>query len=874
MFCAVLPGGWQLRRSIVKGTVTVLILALGLWLWPMVNAGVPALALSLPTGPLAGVFSVESGSCNLLGPPSGSYVELLEHGLPVPNISSPCPLTSSFYTPLKTGAIGLVSGAYQLDPSPTFNGGGGSLANAIVTPVPFLGVGFSLATTCADQQHQATPTGACATSGTRFPIPQLYAEPVGTAGCKLSLTNLTGLLNDCLYGNLEGLGVTYNGSHGGTCASAGANNNGCYDTGAATGPGLNATSCGSAPLGGCSLSGTLNPLTGAYSLDVSSTIVGTAFSGASAVFHLVGQYTAGIPAKTTSGEPSSPATQAPSTPPASPPSAPPSGSSSAGSGPSGRAMTGQFQIAAGSCQGSGAPGGSWIQLGLGGSPITNPASPCDGGRYTPVSQGTAGLEMGQFQPNPTPTFDASGNSLADAILTPAPFLGTKFGAASDPQDEQSAPGGPSVFPAPQAVLNGSTITANLSAINFTYNGTPNGTCASGAGDGCYAVGSAAVSGTYDASTRSYTLGWTATIHGGAFNNATATFHLAGTFAGTLSASATQLSQAGASVPAPSGQSSAVNAASGVGSAGSAVQAGSAPAGVPQANEMVGTFTIAAGACAGGGAPGGSWIQLSKGGAPIPNPNSSCDGGNFTPISQGTQGLQTGQFQREPVPTFDASGNSLANAIIQPAKFLGTDFGAGTDPQNEQNAPNGPAVFPAPYAVLAADQASFAANLSAINFTYNGTPNGTCASGGGDGCYAVGSANVAGTYNPSTHEYTMAWSGNVVGGAFSGATASFHLTGNFNGTITKVAASTVPVASAATSTSAPGAAAGSSRSTGSSSAVAPPGGAPSQVGLFPVQARKDLPGSGPGPLLEAIATVVAALAIVGVALFGRRRLRPL
>lgn len=844
-----------MRRSLV--VVFGIVVATAGLLPAITTTGASAGALSLPTGPLKGVFSIQSGRCSLVGAPTGSYLQLLEHGVPVPNVSSPCPLTSSTYTPLKTGDIGLVSGAYQDDPSPTFNGGGNSLAASIVKPVSFLGVGFGMATTCADQQHHATTSGACPPGGKGFAVPQLYAEPIGTGGCKLNLANVTGALNECLYGNLESLGVTYNGPHDGTCASAGANNNGCYDVGAASGPSLQPTGCGSAPLGGCSLSGSINPVNSSYTLNVQSTIIGTAFNGATAELHLVGTYKPGIPAHTTS--PTSPGSNPPppsttTTSTTTPPPPP------ASSGVSGQLMTGTFAITSGSCTGSGAPSGSWIQLGLGGSPIKNPDSACDGGTYTPLSQGTTGLQTGRFQPDPTPTFDASGNSLADAIITPTSFLGSKFGAATDPTDEQTAPTGADVFPAPQAVLRGGTITANLSAVNFTYNGATNGTCASGAGDGCYAVGSPDVAGTYDPASRTYMLQWTATIHGGAFNNATATFHLQGIFTGTIAAAATTLSSAGRSVPAAA--TGAVAAAASRAVPTSSGPAGITPSAVPQANKMVGTFTITSGGCTTGTTPTGSWIQLAKGGGPIPNPASSCDGGNYTLLSQGSSGLQTGHFQPNPSPTFDANGNSLAGAIIQPTKFLGADFGAATNPTNQQNAPDGPDAYPAPFAVLAAGQRSFTANLSSLNFTYNGTPNGTCSSGNGVGCYAVGSADVAGTYNPASHAYAMAWTGTVVGGAFNGASATFHLTGVFEGTITKVAASSVPVSG---STPAP---------TPKPQIPAPsPGGATAEaVTPFPVPARASLPGSGWATSAEAVISVLVGAGLLGAGLVAGGLLR--
>ncbi|MHB8341345.1 MAG: hypothetical protein ACYDB7_09260, partial [Mycobacteriales bacterium] len=286
----------------------------------------------------------------------------------------------------------------------------------------------------------------------------------------------------------------------------------------------------------CSISGTYDPSSHAYTLTIVAQVIGTSFNGAVGTYHLTGTFAprqVGNSSSSSGGSSSSPKSGGGSGGGHSaPPGGPPSGPSAGGS----RAQTvttleGVFHIAAGSCAGAGAPNGSWIQLSKGGGPISNPSSPCSGGNYTPVSQGTTGLLLGSYQPNPTPTFDGSGNSVAGAIITPAEFLGTKFGAASNPQNEQAAPTGADVFPAPTATVNGGSLSADVSAVNFTYNGPPNGTCASGGSTGCYAVGSAYAAGSYAAATGAYVLGWTATISGGAFNGASATFHLTGQFVG-------------------------------------------------------------------------------------------------------------------------------------------------------------------------------------------------------------------------------------------------------------------------------------------------------------------------------------------------------
>src|SRR5580698_9186961 len=70
---------------------------------------------------LVGTFSISSGHCSTSGPPTGSYFEIEIAGTPVPNPSSSCSLGGDAYTPLTQGSRGLVSGSYELDPSPTFD---------------------------------------------------------------------------------------------------------------------------------------------------------------------------------------------------------------------------------------------------------------------------------------------------------------------------------------------------------------------------------------------------------------------------------------------------------------------------------------------------------------------------------------------------------------------------------------------------------------------------------------------------------------------------------------------------------------------------------------------------------------------------------
>lgn len=505
-----------MRRG--AGAVVAASLAASAGLGMLVLAAMPAQAVFAP-GPLAGTFGITAGRCSTIPAtaPSGSYFFMQPGSRTgfVSNTSSPC--SGGDYTPVAPGTDGgLATGAYQLDPIPTFNGGN-SLAGRIIQPVAFFSTAFGLATTCADQQNAPTSDGSCPASASaqfpNYPAPSLADQACTT----------NGLPGFCLYGDLRALGATWNGASS-TCAGPPAGV-GCYDQGAAVDAG-GAVTCDTGA-SGCGLSGTFDPTTGAYSLTLVAPIHGGAFNGFIGNWYLTGTFTPGTgpsgspPAN--SGGPPAPGTapavqQAPAT--------------SAPSGPS--RLVGLLTISSGGCT-SGIPTGSYFAMTKGGGPVKNATPNCADGTYNLLTQGATGLKLGAFQPNPTPTFDSSGNALAADIVRPVAFFGTNFSLATSPQDEQNAPNGPARFPAPTASLSGSAISADLSAVTATWNGPAGGTCSSGpsGGNGCYDQGSNAASGTFDQQTHAYTLDWSATIVGGAFNGATGHWHLAGTFQGQI-----------------------------------------------------------------------------------------------------------------------------------------------------------------------------------------------------------------------------------------------------------------------------------------------------------------------------------------------------
>ena len=68
-----------------------------------------------------------------------------------------------------------------------------------------------------------------------------------------------------------------------------------------------------------------------------------------------------------------------------------------------------------------------------------PTRPCVDKSYTAVTPGTdGGLITGKYQPEPNPPFDATGNGVAAAILTPTKFFGVNFAVSTNKTDPVSS----------------------------------------------------------------------------------------------------------------------------------------------------------------------------------------------------------------------------------------------------------------------------------------------------------------------------------------------------------------------------------------------------------------------------------------------------
>ena len=220
-------------------------------------------------------------------------------------------------------------------------------------------------------------------------------------------------------------------------------------------------------------------------------------------------------------------------------------------------LVGLFRLTAGAVEGDQITG-TWFRMVQPGGDthgpyMINADSHADGGQVTLLKPGASGgLRTEGYQSEPTPAFDANGQSLADAITTPTAFFGVKFSISTNPVDPQTK----AEVPPPTVVLKGGKLTAELSSWSASWNnqnfnqGAPKpvtNTQAEAPGQekaervwdwvaGKYldaapkpTVTGSDATGTYDPKTRAFTLQWTSHIQGGPFNGFTGLWHLEGIF---------------------------------------------------------------------------------------------------------------------------------------------------------------------------------------------------------------------------------------------------------------------------------------------------------------------------------------------------------
>jgi hypothetical protein len=212
----------------------------------------------------------------------------------------------------------------------------------------------------------------------------------------------------------------------------------------------------------------------------------------------------------------------------------------------------------------------------------------------------------------------------------------------------------------------------------------------------------------------------------------------------------------------------------LGVASSPVPAGAASS---RPTQLIGTFKLTAGSCA-GTTPSGSYFRMIYPGGTLTagkffaNPDSTCTDKSYTLTSPGTAGgFTTGKYQPNPTPAFSSTGNALSSAIIQPQLFTAIDFSISTnssDPQTGTKVP--PPTIKVRNGTLSGQVAAWSAAWNKLYFN-QGSPK-------PDGTSPGLTQAVTGTYNAKTRAFVLTWASAVVGGPFNGFTGFWHLSGKF------------------------------------------------------------------------------------------------
>lgn len=197
---------------------------------------------------------------------------------------------------------------------------------------------------------------------------------------------------------------------------------------------------------------------------------------------------------------------------------------------------------------------------------------------------------------------------------------------------------------------------------------------------------------------------------------------------------------------------------------------------PAQEELVGLFRITAGACNDAGATGSYFRMVqadgdTESGPFVSNNDSACDDRTFTTLVAGSDGgLVTGSYQPHPDPAFE-SVHAVASLLAQPTSWFGIKFALATNPKD----PQAETEVAAPKITLSdgklsGDLRSFAAAWNGLHFN-QGSPK-------PDGSKPGNTSGPTGDYDPSTKKFTLAWTSQIVGGAFNNFTGTWHLEGVF------------------------------------------------------------------------------------------------
>jgi hypothetical protein len=212
-----------------------------------------------------------------------------------------------------------------------------------------------------------------------------------------------------------------------------------------------------------------------------------------------------------------------------------------------------------------------------------------------------------------------------------------------------------------------------------------------------------------------------------------------------------------------------------------VLGGAATAAAQTPVPLVGNFEIAPGTYTAGSGAGGSYFRMLVPGGTlngsdsnyVANTSSTASDQTYTLLSPGNQGgLVAGTYQPAPDPAFDGSGNALADLIIAPVPFEGTNFSVETQTPDAQTGTD------VPTPSISDSSGNLTGSLQALSASWNsqyfnqGSPK-------PDGSSPGLTAGPTGTYDSATGAYSFTWTSEIVGGAFNGFTGQWVLAGTFD-----------------------------------------------------------------------------------------------
>ena len=200
-----------------------------------------------------------------------------------------------------------------------------------------------------------------------------------------------------------------------------------------------------------------------------------------------------------------------------------------------------------------------------------------------------------------------------------------------------------------------------------------------------------------------------------------------------------------------------------------------PTGTPAGQPMLGLFRLTTGSAPAGQSPSGSYVEMLTGsGGALPNLSSPAANKDYTTFAPGVDGgLSTVAYEPAPSPAFAGgkSGSALADDIVQPVGFEGTNFSIDTNPTDVETGQ------PDPIPQIYDDNGTLSGQITAWDAQWNGqsfnqgTPK-------PDGTSPAPTTALSGTYDAATGAFTLSWRSRIVGGPFNGFSGYWHLSGTF------------------------------------------------------------------------------------------------